>query len=198
MARAVLTCPGAVAQALPAGVEIHALHVHTDLRGDFTEVFRQTWTDGIAPVQWNIVRSAANVLRGFHLHIRHSDYLLMLGGGMRLCLRDMRPETATHGLTVSYDLDAGTPQGIVIPPGVAHGFYFARPSMHLYCVSHYWSHEDELSCRWDDPDLALDWGGVLNPTLSDKDEKAGRFQTMELDFLQRRLGDQAYELASPS
>ncbi len=196
MARAVEACPGAVVPTLPQGVEIHALRVHSDARGDFTEVFRQSWTDGISPVQWNVVRSGANVLRGFHLHIRHADYLLMLGGSMRLCLLDMRPEATTHGLTAALDLDATTPQGIVIPPGVAHGFYFVRPSMHLYCVSHYWSHGDELSCRWDDPDLALDWGGAVNPIVSDKDEKAGTLQTMELDYLQRRLSNQVYALAS--
>lgn len=196
MARTLEMNPAPVASALPDGVELHALRQHKDARGDFTEVFRSSWTDGIAPVQWNVVRSAANVLRGLHLHIRHADYLLMLGGGMRLCMLDMRPEAPTHGLAAALDLDATEPVGVVIPPGVAHGFYFARPSMHLYCVSHYWSHEDELACRWDDPDLALDWGCALNPTVSDKDRKAGTLQAMELDYQQRRLSKQVYELAS--
>lgn len=196
MARAIETCVGTVIPSLPQGVEIHALSPHPDARGDFTEVFRQSWTDGITPVQWNVVRSAANVLRGFHVHIRHADYLTMLAGKMRLCLRDIRPEAQTYALTAAIDLDATEPVGVVIPPGVAHGFYFLHPAMHLYCVSHYWSHADELACRWDDPELGLDWGGAVNPAISDKDIKAGSFLEMEMDFVQRRLSNQVYALAS--
>lgn len=180
---------------LPGGVELHPLRPHQDARGDFTEVFRQSWTSGITPLQWNVVRSAANVLRGFHLHLRHADYLLMLAGGMRLCLLDMRPEAPTRGLTAALDLDAKEPMGVVIPPGVAHGFYFARPSMHLYSVSHYWSHADELACRWDDPEMELDWGGAVSPIISDKDAKAGTLHAMEMDYLQRRLSSEVYALA---
>jgi dTDP-4-dehydrorhamnose 3,5-epimerase len=60
-------------------------------------------------------------------------------------------------------------QALVIPPGVAHGFYFPRPSLHAYAVSHYWNPLDELGCRFDDPELGITWPDP-NPTLSERDK----------------------------
>ena len=40
---------------------------------------------------------------------------------------------------------------LLIPHGVAHGFYFAEPSLHLYGVTKYWDVGDELACHWADP-----------------------------------------------
>ena len=40
------------------------LVAHPDSRGTLTELFRQEWFDGPCPLQWNMVQSEANVLRG--------------------------------------------------------------------------------------------------------------------------------------
>lgn len=181
-------------EVLPAGMEMHDLHPHQDARGNFTEIFRQSWTNGIAPVQWNAISSSVNVLRGLHVHVRHTDYLTVLTGGMRLCLRDLRPESPTHGLRRMLDIGVDQPVGIVIPPGVAHGFYFMQSTLILVAVSHYWSHADELACRWDDPETGLVWG-ALDPVVSTRDAQAGSFLQFEMDYLQRRQSCQIYELA---
>ncbi len=173
---------------------MHDLHPHQDARGNFTEIFRQSWTNGIAPVQWNAISSSVNVLRGLHVHVRHTDYLTVLTGGMRLCLRDLRPESPTHGLRRMLDIGVDQPVGIVIPPGVAHGFYFMQSTLILVAVSHYWSHADELACRWDDPETGLVWG-ALDPVVSTRDAQAGSFLQFEMDYLQRRQSCQIYELA---
>ena len=59
-------------RALPAGVALRPLRMHRDERGVLTEIFRESWA-GLAAVQWNAVRSAAGVLRGVHVHVRHAD-----------------------------------------------------------------------------------------------------------------------------
>lgn len=46
---------------------------------------------------------------------------------------------------------------LTVPPGVAHGFFFPEPSLHLYAVSHYWNLADELGCHWADPELEIPW-----------------------------------------
>jgi dTDP-4-dehydrorhamnose 3,5-epimerase len=61
--------------------------------------------------------------------------------------------------------------GVVIPPGVAHGFYYVRPSIDVCGVSQYFSQDDELGCRWNAPDLGLEWP-CKDPVLSEKDGKA--------------------------
>lgn len=171
------------------GVIVTPLDPKPDHRGVFTEVFREQWPTACAPVQWNIVRSRANVLRGFHVHITHADYLMALSGELLLGLRDIRPESPTFNRTDTMLLSDERPMAVTLPPGVAHGFYFAEPSIHLYAVSHYWNTADELGCRWNDPDIGLGWP-TASPELSERDANAGGFEEMVDSFLLGREGAQ--------
>lgn len=136
------------------------------------EVFRNEWFPGGIPVQWNFVRSEPNVLRGVHVHVRHTDHLLVLSGAMQLGLVDLREGTTQFRKSMVIDLKASEPTVVSIAEGVAHGFFFRERSELLYGVTHYWDPvNDELGCRWDDPDLGLSWC-VSDPVLSPRDEKA--------------------------
>jgi dTDP-4-dehydrorhamnose 3,5-epimerase len=139
------------------GVRLRELEPHGDDRGTFLELHRLEWDSGVEPVQWNAVRSGAGVLRGVHCHWRHDDYLVLLEGAASVGLCDLRPDSPTHRRSACLRLAGGMPQAITIPTGVAHGFYYHEPSIHLYAVSHYWSLDDELGCRWDDPALGIAW-----------------------------------------
>ena len=90
------------------------------------------------PVQWNTVSSEAGDLRGVHVHVRHDDYLTMPVGRTSVGLRDLRRGSPTEGLAVLVELGREQPAALVIPHGVAHGFYFHEPSLHVYAVSEYW------------------------------------------------------------
>ena len=61
--------------------------------------------------------------------------------------------------------------------GVAHGFTFEVSTTMVYAVSHYWNLDDEYGCRWDDPELEIDWS-ISDPMLSDRDATAGSFAEM--------------------
>jgi dTDP-4-dehydrorhamnose 3,5-epimerase len=163
---------------------VKPLTSYEDERGSFTEIFRAEWQLGAVPVQWNVVTSAANVLRGVHVHFQHDDYLLVTQGKMQLALVDIRSESLTTGARHILQLTASPLQAVFIPAGVAHGFHFLEPSTTLYGVSHYWNPQDELGCRWDDPALALPWQ-VTSPLISERDQAAGSFGAM----------CQAYDLA---
>lgn len=172
--------------ALPAsaidGVVVTALQAHEDDRGAFLEAFRAAWSTQIAPVQWNVVKSEPNVLRGLHVHVRHSDYLLCVSGELLLGLRDIRPWSPTHNRTELLTLRGDDPAAVTMPPGVAHGFYFATHSIHMYAVSHYWDTADELGCHWADPAIGLTWP-TQSPRLSDRDKNAASFAEMTKTFL---------------
>ena len=157
---------------LPAGVRLVPLTPHGDERGVFTELFRASWDTGVAPVQWNVVSSNANVLRGVHAHVRHTDYLTLAVGRATIGLHDLRAESPTGGLGTTVDLDADEPAALVIPVGVAHGFYFHSSSVHVYAVSHEFDPADELGCRWDDPELEVAWP-CAKPMISSRDEGLG-------------------------
>jgi dTDP-4-dehydrorhamnose 3,5-epimerase len=166
---------------LPHGVVWRELTTHADQRGDLTELFRAEWYDGLAPVQWNFVRSEGNVLRGVHVHSRHDDYLVVLHHRMLLGLKDLRRDSPTHDLGTMVELDGKHLSAIFIPHGVAHGFYFPSDTLYTYAVNHYWDRSDELRCRWDDPELELKWPAE-SPLLSELDRTAGTLSAMRRDL----------------
>jgi dTDP-4-dehydrorhamnose 3,5-epimerase len=166
---------------LPAGVRLHELVPHRDERGVFTELFRDSWLLEIEPVQWNLVSSEANVLRGVHVHHRHEDYLTLCAGCATVGLHDLRADSPTAGLGTALELDADSPTALVIPPGVAHGFYFPEPALHVYAVSHDWDPGDELGCRWDDPELGIAWP-CSTPLISPRDAALGPLSELRAAF----------------
>jgi dTDP-4-dehydrorhamnose 3,5-epimerase len=156
---------------LPDGVVLRPLTMNRDSRGSFTEIFRDEWDTGLAPVQWNVVSSETGTLRGVHVHIRHDDYLTTLKGRACVGLRDLRRGSSSEGMSVLVELTEDPLTALVIPHGVAHGFYFPEPSVHLYAVTTYWDVDDELACNWADPDLGIPWPGA--PTIvSERDATA--------------------------
>ena len=142
---------------VPHGVRLKALTMHRDARGVFTEVFRAEWGLGPHPVQWNIAHSEAGVLRGVHVHSCHTDYLVLVSGRASIGLRDLRRGAPTEGAVAVVEMSGEELAGLVITPGVAHGFLFHEPSIHLYAVSDYWDPADELGCHWADPALGIPW-----------------------------------------
>ena len=177
-------------QQLPQDVCLLPLQPHVDARGIFTEVFRAEWETHVEPLQWNAVASHQNVLRGVHAHWRHGDYLVVLQGRMFVGLQDLRRACSTYGVAASLLLTADEPMALVIPPGVAHGFFFPAPATHLYAVSHYWNSNDELGCRWDDPGLKIPWP-CNEPILSPRDASLG-----DLAVLVRQVNQKIVALQS--
>lgn len=167
----------AVTVQLPAGTVLRSLQAHADARGAFTELYRKEWGTGVQPIQWNAVRSEEGVLRGVHVHIRHDDYLTVPVGRASVGLKDLRRGSPTEGLAALVELGEERPAALVIPHGVAHGFYFHEPSLHVYAVSEYWDPGDELACNWADPELGIPWP-VATARVSDRDRNAQPLQTL--------------------
>ncbi len=162
---------------LPEGVLVRDLQRHADPRGGLAEIFREEWGLGAPAVQWNAFDGAANSLRGVHVHMRHTDYLTVLRGRMLLALKDARRASAGFGAATVVELAEARLQTVHIPPGVAHAFYFPAPALVMNGVSHVWSGDDEIGCRWDDPELGFDWT-VRDPVVSSRDGSAGGWRQL--------------------
>ena len=147
-------------------------------------MFRRNWPTSIDAVQWNLVESEPNVLRGVHVHRVHEDYLMVVSGTMVVGLHDLRQLSPTTGVSAVVTLKGTERAALRIPTGVAHGFYFPEPSVHVYSVSAYWDRADELGCRWDDPSLNLRWPMASRPLLSDRDRVLPSLEALleEVDF----------------
>jgi dTDP-4-dehydrorhamnose 3,5-epimerase len=117
------------------------------------------------------------VLRGVHVHPIHDDYLIVLDGRATIGLRDLRRASPTQGTSDTVELTGDDLAALFIPHGVAHGFYFAVPSLYICAVSREWDVNDELGCRWSDPDLGIDWPGSA-PVVSDRDADAPSLQDL--------------------
>jgi len=154
------------------GLKVAELNDHADERGAFRELFRESWALSEPPAQWNMVRSQPNVLRGVHAHHLHVDYLTVASGVMILGLHDLRRHSPTCGLSAMLRLEGEDPHLVVVPAGVAHGFYFPVASLHIYGVSAEFDGGDHFGCRWDDPALNLRWPCAA-PILSHRDRTAG-------------------------
>ena len=53
--------------------------------------------------------------------------------------------------------DATAQRLIAIPPGIAHGLYFPEDAAHLSATSAAGPADRLLVCRWDCPELMIDW-----------------------------------------
>jgi dTDP-4-dehydrorhamnose 3,5-epimerase len=152
------------------GVAVVDLEAHRDERGAMTELYRREWfPDGPEMVQANLSDSKAGVLRGMHFHRRQTDYWVLLDGVAFVGMVDLRRGSASERRAehVRFDASQGL-HGLLIPPGVAHGFLAETAVRLQYLVDLAFDGSDEHGVAWDDPDLGLAWP-VASPTLSDRD-----------------------------
>ena len=154
-----------------AGVFLVPLPRFPDLRGWFSEVYRQEWLPGGRPmVQSNLSSSRAGVLRGLHFHRRQADYWWVPRGTILVGLYDLRSGSPSAGVGSEVRLSSkdDEPRGIYIPRGVAHGFLAETDVLMHYLVDEYHTGEDEFGVAWDDPDAGIRWG-TTDPILSERD-----------------------------
>ncbi|MEI8124887.1 MAG: dTDP-4-dehydrorhamnose 3,5-epimerase family protein [Parachlamydiaceae bacterium] len=162
---------------IPQGVILEKLSQKADARGSFVEIFRETWSTAINPVQWNIIKSHANCFRGVHVHIKHDDYLVPLSGKTLIGLQDLRIKSPTYGIGCVVELNGEDPARLTIPPGVAHAFYCTDTSTLIHAVSEYWDPHDELRCHWQSPELKIPWT-IENAIVSECDANAPSFKQL--------------------
>ena len=163
------------------GVFVRELKPNRDHRGELVEVYREQWGDGWRAFQFNAVFSEPNVLRGVHVHASHYDYVVLIEGRMLLGLHDMRPNLPTARRSSLTEHAGRARCGVVIPPGVAHGFFFMEPSLVLYGLARAWDRSDEFLCRWNAEELGLQWP-TREPILIERDVTAPDYASCCAEF----------------
>ena len=157
-----------------AGVHHVKPSVHRDARGCFVETFRRNWIASAREmIQSNRADRSAGSVVGLHYHLHQADYWYVPFGTARVVLHDLRTGSPTDGATEVFDLGEpetgeNTHAGVLIPPGVAHGFASLTDMTITYLVDGYYNAADELGVAWDDRQIDADWG-ITSPELSDRD-----------------------------
>jgi len=152
--------------------------VFKDDRGFFLEKYKMSdfKKNGINIdfFQDNYSKSTRGVLRGLHFQKAPSAQAKLVS-----CIRgkifdvavDIRPESLTFKKWVGVELSEENKKMLYMPEGFAHGFVVLSDEAEVaYKASNEYSPEHDAGIRWDDPQIAVNWG-VENPLVSEKDEK---------------------------
>lgn len=151
-----------------------------DARGWFAETYKRSDFEahGIAGDfrQDNHSYSAeSGTLRGLHFQVPPAAM-----GKLVRCLRgrildvavDVRKGSPTYARWVGYELSATGREQLWVPPGFAHGYVTREVDCEVaYKTTAEYAPKLEVTVRWDDPALAIDWG-TTSPILAERDAKA--------------------------
>lgn len=175
------------------GVLILAPKRFGDSRGWFSEVWNRSVLakTGIGTdfVQDNhsYSRDTATV-RGLHFQSPpHAQAKLVRCGRGRVfdVAVDIRKGSPSFGKWTGVELSAENGLQLLIPEGFLHGFVTREPDCELlYKCSDFYAPDCDGAVRFDDPDLAIDWGiDAGDAVLSDKDAAAPLFRNFATPFL---------------
>jgi dTDP-4-dehydrorhamnose 3,5-epimerase len=166
-------------------VKIIEPKIFGDDRGFFLETFRDDWfKENIADVtfiQDNHSKSTQGILRGMHYQLEQAQGKLVrvTAGEVYDVAIDMRKNSPSYGQWFGTLLSADNKRQLWVPAGFAHGFYVTSESSEfVYKCTDYYAPQHEVSVKWDDPALAINWPVPPNtkPSLSEKDENGLLFK----------------------
>lgn len=167
-----------------ADVKIIEPQVFGDERGFFMETFRtclfkQHCADRDF-VQENHSKSSHGILRGLHFQTENTQGKLVrvTSGEVYDVAVDLRESSPTFGESVGVVLSAENKRQLWVPEGFAHGFYvMSQEAEFVYKCTDVYNPSAEVSIKWDDPSLNIEWPLVNSkqPSLSAKDEQGLSF-----------------------
>jgi dTDP-4-dehydrorhamnose 3,5-epimerase len=158
--------------------------VFGDERGFFMETFRldefEKHCGKHTFVQDNHSKSTQGILRGLHYQTENTQGKLVrvTSGEVFDVAVDMRKNSPTFGQWVGEYLSAKNKKQLWVPEGFAHGFYVTSQSAEfVYKCTDYYHPEFEVSIKWDDEVLGIDWPLVVEEflSMSGKDKNGFKF-----------------------
>ena len=150
--------------------------------GDERGFFLESWNERVFAeaglhasfVQDNHSRSRRGILRGLHYQTEcvQGKLVRVTSGAVFDVVVDLRRSSPSFRQWFGVELTAERHNMIWMPPGFAHGFYVLSDSADfLYKTTDYYHPDSEVSLRYDDPEIGIDWPLPQGeePLLSDKD-----------------------------
>jgi len=164
----------------------------SDDRGFFSETYnaRAFKAAGVEAdfVQDNHSYSAKKgTVRGLHYQAppyAQSKLVRVLKGAIIDVAVDARKASPTFGKWVKAELSAENGKQIFVPKGFLHGFLTLEPDTEVaYKVDAFYDGASDGSVKWNDPDLAIDWGALEGAvSLSKKDAVAPAWKEFSSPF----------------
>ena len=175
-----------------ADVKIIEPQVFGDERGFFMETWQQKKFEELVTgypvhfVQDNHSKSKKGILRGLHYQTENIQGKLVrvIRGEVFDVAVDIRENSATFGQWVGVYLSAENKRQLWVPEGFAHGFYVtSEEAEFVYKCTDYYNPDTEISLKWNDAELNIDWPCGQEPVLSVKDQKGKLLSEIGDDLL---------------
>lgn len=159
------------------GLVILEPRIFHDTRGYFYESYNQQKMSKLGIdtifVQDNQSYSQKGVIRGLHFQrppFAQAKLVRVIKGKVLDVAVDIRKGSPTYGQHYSVLLTGDNHRQFFIPEGFAHGFVALEDnSIFTYKCSQFYHKEAEMSIRYNDPILNIDWGLDETPIMTEKD-----------------------------
>lgn len=175
-------------------VKILELDCFGDNRGFFMETYskqkyKELGIDGEF-IQDNLSFSAKKgTLRGIHFQNNpksQAKIVSCIKGKIIDVAVDLRKNSPTYKKWVATELSEDNKRQLYIPRGFGHGFLTLTDDvLFSYKVDNYYSKENDRGIKYNDPDINVDWGSLLNgiePILSEKDKNSPLLKDSDCNY----------------
>lgn len=168
-----------------------------DHRGYFSQFYvkKQFEENGLNNIFGEIVQtnrslSGKGIVRGLHFQKNpkcQAKLVECLSGGVLDVVVDLREDSPTYKKWTSVHLTPENGKQLLVPRGFAHGFVsLEENTLFQYLVDNDYAPELEDGIYWNDPEINIDWQfdkyGIIEPILSEKDEKRKKLVERTNDF----------------
>jgi len=159
--------------------------------GDERGWFMETWSQEkmqIAGLNYDFVQdnhsfsAKKGTLRGIHFQKGEAAQAKLVRcskGAVLDVAVDLRKDSPTYKKWVAVELSNENKRQLLVPRGLGHGFLTLTENVEfLYKVDNPYNAAADSGIRWNDLDIAVDWG-IAEPILSDKDAMLPFFKEIE-------------------
>jgi len=169
-----------------SGIKVYTRPLFSSRLGLFSEIFRKNnFTQEFTQDSFS-VSEKENTLRGMHFQNQpfgQAKLVTVLKGSIMDFVIDIRKNSPTFKEYASIKLSSDNGKMLFIPEGFAHGYKtLEKNTCVFYKLSNYYSPKHEITLRWDDPTIGINWKEIGDMYMSDKDKDGKLFSTIEKDL----------------
>ena len=157
-------------------------NTYTDARGQYTEIYNNTWVPNLTFIQDDAILSTKGVFRGYHGDYDTWKYVTCLFGKFELSVACIDPQNPMYGREETFVLNGTEKTAILIPPKYVNGhqclsdvciFFYKQTTLYRGEKSAY-----TVQCT----DFGKEWS--LLPILSQRDKERAKHHT---DYIQNGI-----------
>ena len=158
-----------------SGIKVFKRPVFKSNLGIFTETYKKEWLDNKFLQDSISISKKKGTIRGLHLQngkFSQGKLITVFKGAIQDIFIDLRKDSDTFCYYGSLKISENNNNVLLVPRGFAHGFITLESNTIVsYKLDNFYSPENEITIRWNDPDLSVAWPKNFSYTLSRKDEE---------------------------